>query len=524
MSQQGLTNSISRSILIVDDEVHIARLLSHHLRKTGYQPIETNSPEEALQVLESIPPDLVLCDVTMEGMDGFDFCRLVRSNPLYKNLPFIFITGNSSEEIKAKATEAGGDDFIVKPFNVKELSLKIEALFRRMEILKTYGATEGSEDPETRPMVLLVDDDKLMLQMFKYNLERENIRVEVAYDVNGAFEVLKNIKPQIIVSDIMMPGLSGFEFREKILQIPDLKDIPFIFLTAKGAEDDMITGFSMGVTDYIVKTAGPKVLILKIRALLSSLIKERRQGETEIKNAADSFQLAVVPSSFPVFPGYDIKHWHKPFKGIPGGDFLDYHRIDDHRFLITLGDVMGKKWGAWYFAVAYAGYIRSSIRMILQHTKTASPGEILAEVNKAIANDAKISEIFTTLSVISIDSQSNEVSYSGAGDLPLVLLREDGTHEMISSEGILLGFDKDADYKSTVTKLNPNDTLILMTDGILESVNSEGKPFGESGLEKALDTIQKQNDKFLSFQKEFTLFTQGNFDDDVTLVTVTLGS
>lgn len=524
MITQGTAQVISRSILIVDDEVHIARLLSHHLRKTGCQPIETNSPEEALQVLESIPPDLVLCDVTMEGMDGFEFCRLVRSNPLYKNLPFIFITGNSSEEIKVKATEAGGDDFIVKPFNVKELSLKIEALFRRMEILKTYGVEEGNENPEIRPTVLLVDDDKLMVQMFKYNLERENICVEVAHDVTEAFQVLKNIKPHIIVSDIMMPGLSGFEFREKILQIDELKDIPFIFLTAKGTENDMVTGFSMGVTDYIVKTAGPKVLILKIRALLSSLLKERKQGETELKNAADSFKLAVVPSSFPAFPGFDIKHWHKPFKGIPGGDFLDYHRIDDHRFIITLGDVMGKKWGAWYFAIAYAGYIRSSIRMTLQHTKTASPGEILTEVNKAIANDAKISEIFTTLSIISIDSQTNEVSYSGAGDLPLVLLREDGTVEKISSDGILLGFDKDAVYHSTITQMKANDNLIVMTDGILESVNSVGKPFGELGLNNTLATIQNQNDKFLAFQKEFTLFTQGNFDDDVTLVTVSRGS
>ena len=71
----------------------------------------------------------------------------------------------------------------------------------------------------------------------------------------------------------------------------------------------------------------------------------------------------------PKLKGFKINHWHQPFQGIPGGDFLDYFTLDENRVAVILGDVMGKKWGAWYFAFAYASYVRSAMRVVLQTGK-----------------------------------------------------------------------------------------------------------------------------------------------------------
>ena len=79
-----------------------------------------------------------------------------------------------------------------------------------------------------------------------------------------------------------------------------------------------------------------------------------------------------------------------PFEGIPGGDFVDYFNIDDEHLAIILGDVMGKKWGAWYFAFAYAGYVRTALRGVLQSSQKHSPSVILSEVNKSVYKDAKV--------------------------------------------------------------------------------------------------------------------------------------
>src|SRR5690606_28072298 len=187
----------------------------------------------------------------------------------------------------------------------------------------------------------------------------------------------------------------------------------------------------------------------------------------------------------PVIDGFEIKQWHIPYKGIPGGDFIDYFRIDENNLAILLGDVMGKKWGAWYFAFAYAGYVRTSLRGILQNAEKFSPSDILNKVNRAVYNDSKISEVFTTLSVLIIDKKSGVINYSGAGDVPLIL-KNSASNEVkqIQSKGLLLGFVEKGDYQDIEIVLNKDDILFLITDGIIETRNADGEMFGEEKLIK----------------------------------------
>ena len=110
-----------KSVLIIDDDITIRKLLSHHLKNNSYEVVEADGAARAFEVLKVDKVDLVLCDVTMDEMDGFTFCKKVRENENYRALPFVFVTAKNSLEDKTKAIEAGGDDVITKPFDVQEL-------------------------------------------------------------------------------------------------------------------------------------------------------------------------------------------------------------------------------------------------------------------------------------------------------------------------------------------------------------------------------------------------------------------
>lgn len=418
-----MQNEDKKNVLVIDDDLTIRKLIGHHLKNNGYNVWEANGPGEGFKQLEENKFDLVLCDVTMDEMDGFTFCKKVRENENFRVLPFVFVTAKNSMEDKSKALDAGGDDIITKPFDINELLMKTNALIRRAEIYKVYGVKKNLEKSfaDDAAKILLVDDDISLAKLFQYNLTKAGFECKVAYNANEGLKLAKADPPDIIISDIMMPQIDGFQFRKMLLTDNDLKSIPFVFLTSKGEEDDILDGYDLGIADYVLKTAGPRVVVAKVSAIIKSLGKEREKIVTELHQAADSLRAKVVPDNSPGFEGFDIKHWHQPFHGIPGGDFIDYFQLNDDAIAVVLGDVMGKKWGAWYFAFAYAGYVRSAIRVVLQNAGGFVPSEILQQVNGSVYQDAKVSEVFATLSIVIIDKKAKVLKYTGAGDLPIFL-------------------------------------------------------------------------------------------------------
>ncbi|MEJ2194082.1 MAG: response regulator [Ignavibacteriaceae bacterium] len=128
-----------KTVLIIDDDVTIRKLLNHHLSANNYRTLEAENAEKGIDRLEHNNIDLVLCDVTMGEMDGFAFCRKVRENENHRLIPFIFVTAKNTYEDKTLALEAGGDDIITKPFDVDELMLKVKALQKRSDIYKLHG-------------------------------------------------------------------------------------------------------------------------------------------------------------------------------------------------------------------------------------------------------------------------------------------------------------------------------------------------------------------------------------------------
>lgn len=378
--------------------------------------------------------------------------------------------------------------------------------------------TAINENNNSQYKVLLVEDEESVAKLMLYNFKKAGYQYEWAENGLEGYLLAKSFNPDIIVSDIMMPEFDGYELRKKILDDPKLKQIPFIFLTAKGDENDILEGYDLNVEDYIVKTSGTRIILAKIAALLKTAQKEREKAVNEVHQAANSMGAKVVPDESPNFEGFSINHWHVPFQNVPGGDFIDYFKVDDDNLIVVLGDIMGKKWGAWYFAVAYAGYVRSAIRMILDSDHVVSPATILNKVNSAIYKDERISDVFITLSIISINRKTNTIKYSGAGDLPLIHKSE--SVKSIKSNGILIGFGEIGNYENCEVQLKSGESVYLITDGIPETRCTNGEFFGEGRLKEIIGTLEHSDDTLEKIKTEFISSTENKFEDDISIIAI----
>jgi len=124
---------MKKKIFVIDDEKDIQDILKVNLAKEGYEVFTYSSAEEASAALEQKIPDLIILDIMMEGMDGYDFCKLVRAGEVCRSVPIIFLSAKSEELDKVLGLELGGDDYITKPFSTKELLSRVKAVLRRID-------------------------------------------------------------------------------------------------------------------------------------------------------------------------------------------------------------------------------------------------------------------------------------------------------------------------------------------------------------------------------------------------------
>ena len=120
-----------QTILVIDDDELVSRTLQRALKLYGYQVMVAHSGAEGLQLARRYRPDLLVLDVIMPGTDGYQVCRQVRGDPILRDLPILFVTAKGKDEDKIEGFQAGGDDYLSKPFNMQELQLRITAILRR---------------------------------------------------------------------------------------------------------------------------------------------------------------------------------------------------------------------------------------------------------------------------------------------------------------------------------------------------------------------------------------------------------
>ncbi|MCP4357606.1 MAG: response regulator transcription factor [Chloroflexi bacterium] len=120
------------TILVIDDDELVSRTLQRVLKTYDYNVMVANSGTEGLQLARRHPPDLFILDIMMPGMDGYQVCRQIRGDPLLTDLPVLFLTAKAKDEDKIEGFRAGADDYLIKPFNMEELQLRVRAILRRV--------------------------------------------------------------------------------------------------------------------------------------------------------------------------------------------------------------------------------------------------------------------------------------------------------------------------------------------------------------------------------------------------------
>ncbi|MDY6933272.1 MAG: response regulator transcription factor [Spirochaetota bacterium] len=123
---------MKQNIFIIDDEKDILEIVSINIVKEGYNAFCFSSGEDALKAIEKETPDLIILDIMMNGMDGYEFCKHIRFSKDYKYIPIIFLSAKSEEFNKILGLELGGDDYVTKPFSIKELVSRVKAVLRRV--------------------------------------------------------------------------------------------------------------------------------------------------------------------------------------------------------------------------------------------------------------------------------------------------------------------------------------------------------------------------------------------------------
>lgn len=159
---------MKKTIFVIDDEKDIRDILKVNLLQEGYEVHTFPSALEAAKGFETVKPDLIILDIMMEGKDGYEFCREIRGNEKLKGIPVIFLSARSEEFDKVLGLELGGDDFMTKPFSIKELKSRVKAVLRR---------TSTDSQKETTPFVLRYKGVELNRDQYSLSVDGENIKL-----------------------------------------------------------------------------------------------------------------------------------------------------------------------------------------------------------------------------------------------------------------------------------------------------------------------------------------------------------
>ncbi|WP_439582832.1 response regulator [Dyadobacter bucti] len=329
------------------------------------------------------------------------------------------------------------------------------------------------EAPAKLKKVLIVEDNLLFRKVISASLTKAGYQCVLCDSASEALKLLVNEQPDLILSDYDMPEMNGFDFRQAVLQNPDISDIPFVFLTSHTDNSLVLEGLNMNALDYINKETPLPVIISKLKNIINSLENEHIRSIRELRIAAETLNVKSIPTVRPQVPGYSIHFWHKGFRGYPGGDFIDFVQVDDRYCFAFLGDIMGKKWKAWFFTFGFLSYIRAAIRFCVLDNDFALD-TIVQKINKLIYLDESLQNILSSLSLLLLDSQTGQIHYTGAGDLPLINYKtETRETKTILSSGLLLGLLEDGFYDKQLIQMSPGDQLAIFTDGMID-IPSDG--------------------------------------------------
>jgi DNA-binding response OmpR family regulator len=240
------------NILVIDDNQVLLETLAAGLETNGFAVTTALTGREGLAKTIEKHPDLVVLDIRLPDIDGFQVCAEVRKNAATADIPVIMITGDRTVDID-KGFAIGADDCIMKP-------IEMDYLVGRIRKLTSH-----------RPRILIVDDDRQLSDMLAKVLASRKYEPVVLNEGTEVIQVIKEKKPELALLDISLPlGPDGVEMCRMIKRNPETKHVPVIMLTANEYVDLVEKCFDLGAEDYLFKPFNLTDLMLRVRKYIRS--------------------------------------------------------------------------------------------------------------------------------------------------------------------------------------------------------------------------------------------------------------
>lgn len=258
-----------KKIVLLEDEKTLGEILTHKLHSDGYETHWELNGASGLRKIQEVRPDLILLDIVMPKMDGYEVLERLSEDAELKKIPVIVIS-NSGQPVEIERIVAlGAKDYIVKAqFSPEEVLAKIKKYIS--------GSTEPELSVATAKKkgirILIIEDDPFLSSLARGRLLKEGYDVAVATDGEQGLRALGETIPDLVLLDIIMPVLDGFEVLRRMKADPRLKDVPVVIFSNLGQEHEVEEGKRLGADDFLVKA---KLTLREVMAKIEALLQKR---------------------------------------------------------------------------------------------------------------------------------------------------------------------------------------------------------------------------------------------------------
>jgi PAS domain S-box-containing protein len=301
-----------RSILLIEDSDTQALLVEATLSDAGMSVHRVATAEAGLDYLQSNRPSLAVVDYHLPGMQGNEFCRMIRDNRATETIPLLILTDDTEADAEKYVLDCGADDYVAKSHDSDILLARIDLLLRRSQ-KRSSAIDEASFYRAQR--VLLVDDSPTYLAFLEDEIGRDGYRLFLANSGEAAVQIARQNHIDCAVIDLVMPGMDGIALcREMVKMRKPGRSLPVLIVTAQGSKEKMMESLEVGADDYVEKSGDPTVLKARLRALLRrkmlqdehqriqdeirekelELIRERAHGEAHMRAILDNAADGIV--------------------------------------------------------------------------------------------------------------------------------------------------------------------------------------------------------------------------------------
>lgn len=370
--------------------------------------------------------------------------------------------------------------------------------------------------------VLVVDDTEFSRNVIKGIFNSYGFsNVESAADGLEALEKTESYNPDIVILDLLMPKLDGFGYCKAVRENPKRKQLPILVQSAVTNPQQVAEAFKSGATDFINKPINADEVIarsvvhLMNRRLVEDLRKYRQRTETELYAAKD-MQSWILPHEEDIEALAKNYHVNVAVHFEPsselGGDFWGMKPISDDKFCMYTVDFSG------HGVTAALNTFRLHTIMENHQQYFHQPDMFLFWLNDLFSDLLQTGQYATIFYGVA-DIKSNTLSYVAAGVPSFILIREDGAVDIMSGKGIPLGVKKGSEYVTSTCDFNPGDLLVLYSDALIETADSQNIFFSEEQISKVLLENKEEPTvkKLRRLIKEFRLHSSGALEDDLTV-------